>query len=135
MDKDNFIDFAIDNLAGGTPISFYQFMFRNINYVEQMDLDGWLLILEQIKNRPLALYSFLPFTYKFVGINLIDQFLSFKDIAPDTMHYIKDSLDGDYRFLCLSSMDVSLLKGFEGVIDKLLNLKSKLISQGGASRG
>jgi hypothetical protein len=133
MQKEKFIDLVVDNLRSGSTIPFYQFMFRNISILENLSYSDWLSILDRVKNSSLSLYSFLPFAYKFVGVNLIDRFLSFNDILPETKSYIIDSLDEKYDFLSLSSMDVSILRNYDGLIVKLVNLKIRLIGEGAVS--
>ena len=94
-------------------------------------LKDWQEILDQIKNYPLSLYVFIPFTYKFLGVNLIDDFFNLDGLSQEAESYIKDSIKGDFCFLCISAMDISIFKKGELTVMELLKLKGKLINEGG----
>lgn len=124
-------DFIIRSSGTGSSTRFQPHMFSNINDWKDKDLQFWEGILEEVRDRPLCLYIYIPFTYKFLGINLLDKFFQYQDISEETIHYVKDSLEEKYRWLYLSKMELDIIKKVDSnIFNTLIGIKKNLMLEG-----
>ena len=99
----------IHNLKTGSDSMFIPFMLSTIEEWKEAPLSLWEAILDEIKDKPLSLYLYLPFTYKFLGIDLIIRFYNLKDISKDTLTYINDSLSDKNHWLYLFQSEINMI--------------------------
>ncbi|MEL6560257.1 MAG: hypothetical protein AAFQ94_18860 [Bacteroidota bacterium] len=124
-------DFIIRSSETGSATRFQPHMFSNIKDWKDKDLQFWEGILEEIRDRPMCLYIYIPFTYKFLGINLLDQFFQYQDISQQTINYVKNSLEEKYRWLYLTKMEINIIKKEDfNIFNILIDIKNNLILQG-----
>jgi len=115
-------------------LMFCSVMLSKISIWSNFPLQFWLACLEKIKNRPLSLYAYIPFTYKILGIDLIASFWNLNDLQFDTIEYMKDSLRDDHRLLYLSEIDLGVLKQFDSdIFLDLIKIKERLVKDGARS--
>ena len=124
-------DFILRSSETGSAARFQPFMFSEINDWKNKDLQFWKGILAEIRNKPLSLYIYIPFTYKFLGINLLEQFFSYQDISEETLNYVKNSLDEKYRWLYLTKMELNIIKKVDiNIFRTLIDVKKNLMLEG-----
>jgi len=122
----------IKGTATGSSSMFHPFIFNNFNEWKDKPLSFWLAILEEIKNKPLSLYLFLPFSYLYLGIDLINNYFSLKNISKESLEYVRDCLDEKYRWLYLYESDLRLITKINSSIFKeIIEVKTNLSKQGG----
>ena len=121
----------IHNLKTGSNSMFIPFMLSTIEEWKEAPLSLWEAILDEIKDKPLSLYLYLPFTYKFLGIDLIIRFYNLKDISKDTLTYINDSLSDKNHWLYLFQSEINMIIRQNGsIFNDLILIKESLTNQG-----
>lgn len=127
----NIKELIIHNSETGSTSMFNPFMFSNISSWKDKPLSFWEDILDEIRNKPLSLYLYLPFVYKFLGIDMIPKFLGYDDISESTSDYMRDSLDEKSHWLYFFPSDVGMINDTDKVIfEEFVVVKKKLVAQG-----
>jgi len=91
----------------------------------------WIEAIELIKNNPLDLYSYIPFTYRMLGIDLLPQFYLFDDINESTRTYIDDAISDNHGLTHIFRSDLSTIEKFGGeMFLNLIGISNKLEKEG-----
>lgn len=122
----------IENSGTGSSSMFHPFIFNTFDEWKDKPLSFWLDILEDIKNRPLCLYLFLPFAYIFLGINLVEEYFNLKNVSDESLEYVRNSLGEEYHWLFLRESDINMASKINhNILNEAITIKKKLSQQGG----
>ncbi len=109
-------------------IFFREWMVKEIQLWEDFDYKNWLFILDQIKNEPLNLYSFFPFIYRILGIEIMHEFESLKNVDKEVLRYVNKGKG--FHIHSLRGSDLTFYKKNKAAINKAYEIRNKLILQG-----
>lgn len=126
------INLIVKNLKEGIdPHSFNIFMFAKIDQWKDFQLNDWQDILAKIKNNKLGLYAYIPFMYKFIGIDFYTYFDTLTDVNQSVKEYILDAKENN-SFLSLYKGELKGDLPQYGIdFQDFKEVRDKLITQGG----
>ena len=94
----------------------------------------WLSILKTINKNEIALYSFIGFTSRFLGIDFLNIYLNFPDVNEPVKLSVKKYF-GEERagLLVPNEYDIKYLKSLNTSIIGFLEIHKKLLGEGAVS--
>lgn len=126
INKTNFLDRIIKVLHEGIDRhNFKLIMFENIDVWRNFTLEQWLFVLESIRNSSLGLYTLLPFSHIYLGIDLYKYHQKLPDVALEVREYIDDEKEQN-GFSYMGSSDHFTLKQFNLKLSDFDSIKERL---------
>jgi len=112
----------------GSVLIYREEMVKCFELWSDFDYKDWLIVLDEIKNHPLKLYTFLIFLSRIIGIEIIHEFRSLKDVKEEVLNYVGEGKGiSMYR---INKNDLEFYGQNKEVIDKVYNSIDKLKTQG-----
>ena len=118
-------------LASGDRSKFQEHMLKRISDWENFEYNDWLYFLELIKNDPFKIYSFFPFVYRILGIQILHKFEKLESVNEESKKYVNHGMS-ENRFFTnyLTGSDLTLYQREKTAMNKTIEIRNRLTSQG-----
>lgn len=124
-------ELIIRNLETGSHTLFTPFVLSIANDWINKPLRYWYDILYCVQNNPISLYLYIPFSYKYLGINLIPTFMGLNTVNDEAKRYVEDSLKEELHWLGLYPSDIGMIKREnKSLFSDFVLTKKRLTDQG-----